>query len=128
MKKLFESTFIGIGIALFISAISMALTTSDAQVKWSILSTIAFGAVAGGASVVYQFKRLSHLMQVLIHFGLSLAAFLLAAYVNHWFPMEVGIILGQGVVFMGLFFISWTYFYVSTLKEIKHINQRLKMK
>ena len=77
-----------------------------------------------GGSIVYQFERWGLLKATLVHYTLTLAAFLITNAALNWFPASVlAIVL---ILFTVVYFIIWLVQYLRWKKTIQEMNQDLE--
>lgn len=91
---------------------------------WQLIGSGLYGAVAMGGSIVYHFERWGLLRVTLVHYTLTLAAFLITNAVLNWFPASVlAIVL---ILFTVVYFIIWLVQYLRWKKTIQEMNQDLE--
>ena len=91
---------------------------------WQLIGSGLYGAVAMGGSIVYQFERWGLLKATLVHYTLTLAAFLITNAALNWFPASVlAIVL---IPFTVVYFIIWLVQYLRWKKTIQEMNQDLE--
>lgn len=125
MRDIITSTLQGIGIGnsimlIFIAAFQMHIGFSD------VAGIFVFGAVCGFLPIVYRKENLPFLLQVIIHSGGSLLAFIIVASLNNWFPMKASAIASSLVSFIIIFLIIWSVFFIIDVQRSKKINNELR--
>lgn len=122
--KIIKSGVIGLLIANTVYNL-MALFFIDSSIRMYIITTMALGLIIGLAAAVYSIEKLSLLVRTSIHVIISFAAFLGAAYLGKWFPFHLWAILSGAAIFIGIFIVIWSIFYIRERQEIKRINDAL---
>lgn len=124
MKKIIKMLAQSIGFGSTICML-FAFVFADSGVRKIVVSFVLLSVVIGLLSLIYDVKRLSLLVQTLIHMGGSFVAFMIAAGVNQWFPFRWQVILSASVTFFLIFFGIWIFYYLKYKREIQRINQKL---
>lgn len=125
MKKIIKMLAQSIGFGSTICML-FAFVFADSGVRKIVVSFVLLSVVIGLLSLIYDVKRLSLLVQTLIHMGGSFVAFMIAAGVNQWFPFRWQVILSASVTFFLIFFGIWIFYYLKYKREIQRINQKLE--
>lgn len=125
MKGIITSTLQGLGIAssimlIFIAVYQMNIGFSD------VFGIYIFGAVCGFLPIVYRWESLSLLLQVIIHLGGSIIAFLIVANSNNWMPMQASVIASTLISFTIIFLMLWGIFFIMDVRKSKKINTKLR--
>lgn len=87
------------------------------------------GIACSGTAVVYQFHRLSRLVQTIIHFCVGIGVFFPTAIYLGWIPFYPDRIIYTILQFLlscSIFMAIWFCFYLYNRKEAKRINERLR--
>lgn len=87
------------------------------------------GIACGGTSVIYQFKRPSYFVKIIIHFCVGMGVFFPVAVYLGWIPFykdNIMITVLQLLFSCGIFMIIWLCFYLFNRSEAKRINKRLR--
>lgn len=87
------------------------------------------GIACGGTAIVYQFHRLSSLVQTIIHFCVGMGVFFPTAIYLGWIPFYPDRAIYNILHFLlscGIFIIIWLCFYLFNRNEAKRINERLR--
>lgn len=124
MKKIIKMLAQSIGFGSTICML-FAFIFADSGVRKIVVSFVLLSVVIGLLSLIYDMKRLTLLVQTLIHMGGSFVAFMIAAGVNQWFPFKWQVILSASVTFFLIFFGIWIFYYLKYKREIERINQKL---
>lgn len=93
------------------------------------LGAIAVGIACGTTAIVYQFPRLSRLVQTAIHFGVGMGVFFPTAIGLGWIPFHPERVMYTVMQFLfscGIFAAIWACFYFYNRREARKINDRLK--
>lgn len=89
--------------------------------------SILVGIACGSTSIVYTLEKLSHSLQIIIHFTVGMGIYFLTAFYLEWIPGQLSWNLVSFVVIGILSFVAiWTAFYLYNKNEAKKWNQRLK--
>lgn len=124
IKKIVNGIFIGMGTASTVFLI-MKFFFLDFAGQRQIKSVLLMGIIVGAATNIYNLERLNLFIQVLIHLSISYITFLFAAYYGAWFPFKEGIVSGT-LIFILIFILLWTFFYLRERKELEEVNLKLK--
>ncbi|KAA9298808.1 MULTISPECIES: DUF3021 domain-containing protein [Aerococcus] len=128
MKNILNAISQSVSLAIIIWVIMGAIYTEDWSYVTMLGSVMFFGAVIGGTSAIYQYSSWPLLAKVSVHFTVSLLAFILMGYANHWFPLTGQVLVSVIVYFALIFFAIWTCYYFYNRHKINQINQQLKKK
>ena len=89
--------------------------------------SLIFGAIWGGASVIWEAENWSWLKMTLIHLAVCCTSTFPIAYFLHWIPTYTA--LGTILYFVGFFaiyFIIWASYYFPLKIRIKKMNDKIK--
>lgn len=125
MKKIVKILGQSIGIGSTICML-FAFIFADSEVRKIVVSFVLLSVVIGLLSLIYNVKSLPILAQTLIHMGGSFIAFMIAAWVNQWFPFKWQVVLSASLSFFFIFFAIWIFYYLKYKREIEQINQKLR--
>ncbi|KAA9220758.1 MULTISPECIES: DUF3021 domain-containing protein [Aerococcus] len=128
MKNILNAISQSVSLAIIIWVIMGAIYTKDWTYVTMLASVMFFGAVIGGTSAIYQYSSWPLLVKVSVHFTVSLLAFILMGYHNHWIPLDASILVGACLQFALIFFAIWTCYYFYNRHKINQINHYLKKK
>lgn len=87
------------------------------------------GIACGGTAVIYQFKRPSYFVKIIIHFCVGMGVFFPVAVSLGWIPFykdNILITVLQLLFSCGIFMMIWLCFYLFNRSEAKRINKRLR--
>lgn len=87
------------------------------------------GIACGGTAVIYQFRRPSVMVKVIIHFCVGMGVFYPIALYLGWIPFCPDRVIMTALQFLSsciIFMIIWFCFYLFNRNEAKRINQRLR--
>ncbi|MCI9448025.1 MAG: DUF3021 domain-containing protein [Lachnospiraceae bacterium] len=87
------------------------------------------GIACGGTAVIYQFRRPSVMVKVIIHFCVGMGVFYPVALYLGWIPFCPDRVIMTVLQFLFsciIFTIIWFCFYLFNRNEAKRINQRLR--
>lgn len=81
-------------------------------------------------SVVYEKEEMARGIQVLIHLGIGLVIYFIAAFWRGWIPLQYGIgtVVGMIAGTLAITGVIWFCFYLYYRKEAMRINEKLKEK
>lgn len=137
-KDLIRSSVIGIGTALIIFCITgviFDLTCSGSfyleQYRFTkmVLGSVIIGLGFGAPSVVYRFENLPKPVCVLIHLGIGITVYTIAAYAEGWIGYRENFWTGFVVPFvvqLALIFLIWFLFRKHYQKEAEAINEKIQ--
>lgn len=90
-------------------------------------ASLLLGASWGGASLIWEFERMSLLKQTISHFIICSVVNLLTAYFLHWLPSSfTGAALYFGV-FSAIYILFWIISYWKIKRYIMKINSKLQI-
>ncbi|MFB1052044.1 DUF3021 domain-containing protein [Paraliobacillus sp. JSM ZJ581] len=125
------------GVALgsmftFIILTIVNFTDTDAsvsQIWFYMLWSLVLGIYFGLSSFVFEDNEWSYLKQTCIHFIMSIAVyFFIALFITKWIPFSLIAILVSCIVFIFIYAIFWTGYYLYYKKVEKTLNASLKKK
>ena len=90
----------------------------------AILALI-YGAVWGGASVIWEMDKWSILRQTLTHLFIVSIVSLPVAYFLQWMEHSIGGVVGYFVLFFGIYAAIWLVLTLGTKIKLSKINKRL---
>ena len=99
----------------------------SAVIFQSVIS-ILYGAVWGGASVIWETESWSLLKQTVTHLILCSLATLPVAYCTHWMEHSASGIIKYFIIFFGVYFFVWISQYIPIKIRLQRINEKLKTK
>lgn len=86
------------------------------------------GMIFSVSSIIWDNENLSYLNKSLIYFTINLISSLIIAYISHWIEITVPQTLGFLLQFIAEFLIIWVIIYAINYKEIKKMNEKLKIR
>lgn len=98
----------------------------SAVIFQSVISII-YGAVWGGASTIWETESWSLLKQTVIHLIICSLVTLPIAYCTHWMEHNILGIVKYFSIFFGIYFLIWIFQYIPTKKQLRLINEKLKL-
>lgn len=123
-KEIINGIFIGMGTASTVFLI-MKFFFLDFAGQRQIKSVLLMGIIVGATTIIYTSERLNLFIQVLIHLSISYTTFLFASSYGAWFPFKEGIVSAT-LIFILIFIVLWTFFYLREKKELEEVNLKLK--
>lgn len=124
--KLLKKTLFGIGIGSFIY-ILLSLFFVTQEIRVQIIGVLLCSAIMGACSQIYEVRRLSLLIQTMVDFLLRYAAVMIIGIVFGWFPFLGGALITATVIFLVIFFLFWTSFYLYERHQYQKFNQRKQL-
>lgn len=115
---------IGVGISSTIYLL-LGLIFTSGQTRLNIMLVLLLGLISGCLSLIYDNEKLSLLVKTLIHLIGMLITFYIIALSANWFEFDAVQMLVAAVIFIGFFFIIYTYFYFKEKKEVAKINDKI---
>lgn len=115
-------------IGYFVSGKSYAILIAEDYARQA-LGSIAVGISCGSTAVIYQFRRPSWGVKLLIHFVIGMGVFYPTAVWLGWIPFFPGHPLYtvlQLIFSCGIFMAIWLCFYLFNRRDAKKINDRLR--
>lgn len=103
---------------------SMEWITDGRLFFLQVIGSGLFGALSMGGSAVYDIESWGLLKATLIHYFVTLGAFILASFLLQWFSLDV--ILYAVAAFTVIYFIIWIIQYSIYKKEVKKMNRDLQ--
>lgn len=89
------------------------------------ICSILYGAVFGGASVIWDNEKWSLLKQTLIHFSVITMSSFPIAFFMYWIPHHVFGALGYIAIFFGIYLMIWLSIYINERMKIKKLNEQI---
>ncbi len=139
MKKTIKTALLGMGLGLSIFALigvvfDVMYHGNYALANWQY-TKMAVGSMLVGIgfslpSLVYDSKRLSFGLKLLIHMGIGCTIMLAVAFYVGWIPLEAGWKMTVLVVAceMVMAFIIWLAFYAHYKRLAKQMNRKIRKK
>ncbi len=121
--------FVIMCLSFFVGGGEVLLTPIFKDFARHSVGAMIVGIACGGTSVVYQFHRLSRLVQTIIHFCVGVGIFFPTAIYLGWipfFPDKIIYTILQFLLSCGIFVAIWLCFYLFNRNEAKRINERLR--
>ncbi|MDE7337171.1 MAG: DUF3021 domain-containing protein [Clostridia bacterium] len=81
-----------------------------------------YGAIWGGASVIWRMEEWSLLKQTLIHLAIILPTSLAISLLLYWMPRHIYGALSFCAMFIGIYVVIWFSMYMSIRNKIKKLN------
>ena len=94
-------------------------------VFWQTLVTLLYGAVFGGASVIWEIERWSLLRQTVTHLLIVSLTTLPVALFLGWMRPSVGGFLGYFGLFLAIYAVIWLSIWLSIRIRLSRINRSL---
>ncbi|MEN2467697.1 DUF3021 domain-containing protein [Ornithinibacillus sp. JPR2-1] len=114
-------TFIAITIVHFTDT-----NTSVSQIWLYMLCTFVLGIYFGLSSLIFSDNGWSMLIQTIVHFSVSIIVYLIIALSAGWVPLRLFPILLTSFIFIGIYTLNWTGYYLYFKKVEKSMNANLK--
>lgn len=115
---------IGVGISSTIYLL-LGLIFTSGQTRLNIMLVLLLGLISGCLSLIYDNEKLSLLVKTLLHLIGMLITFYIIALSANWFEFDAIQMLVAAFIFIGFFFIIYTYFYFKEKKEVAKINDKI---
>lgn len=120
-------TFIGIIINFFNNG-------SFELLQWSF-TKMAIGSMIVGMgfsipSLIYESRKISLLVKILIHMGIGCAIMLITSFTVGWIPLSLGLFIPASII-LSMFitaFIIWLCFFTYYKKQAQKMNKKIKEK
>ena len=90
------------------------------------LFSLLYGAVWGGASVIWDMESWSLLKMTLLHLAICSIVTFPVAYFMQWMPHNIAGFLLYFGIFLAIYLIIWVSQYQSMKKRIDQINQKIQ--
>lgn len=119
------------GLATFIALTIMKFNHIEAPVSeiWAhMLAGLLMGIYFGLSSFIFETEKWSNLKKTIIHFFSSITAYYSIALPVGWVPFTPFAIIISGIVFMLLYAVYWTGFYLYFRKVAQSLNEDLQNK
>ena len=134
MKTFIYRSLIGVffGGFLHVLIISLGILLSQAgTINADLFLKNALGVIICAwfftvSPMYFEIKKWSLLQQTLLHFMTVSTLFFLLAFTIGWIPISMPIILKQMVIFIAIYLISWTIFFLYFKYQEKVLNEHLK--
>ncbi|HIT69596.1 MAG TPA: DUF3021 domain-containing protein [Candidatus Aphodomonas merdavium] len=88
-------------------------------------ASMLYGALWGGASVIWEMERWNLLRQTLTHLAVICATTLPIAYFLRWMPHTFGGVLGYFGAFFGIYLCIWLSLYLPSKWQIAAIQRKI---
>lgn len=85
-----------------------------------------YGAVWGGASVIWEIERWSLLRMTLTHLIVCSLATFPIAYITYWMSHHIGGILKYFAIFFTIYLGIWLLLFFKTKRQIRQINDKMQ--
>lgn len=120
------TTLIGL-IGSLIGGDSFFQITSQEYIK-QVLCSMIIGVGFSLPTIVYENDKLSNGIKILIHMGIGLTIYFIAAFYAGWIPTDLGIgVIISTILLMAIFsFAIWLGFFMYYKQEAKKINEKIK--
>ncbi len=146
-KKIILRSLVGVPIGVFISvivAVFISYSIGDGSfhyvsynlihdcgneinaVFWQFIMVIFYGAIWGGASVVWEMEEWSILKQSMVHFLVTVLSTLIVAFTLNWFERNVTAFLIYLAIFFVIYIVIWLFWYFSMKSKINMLNDKLQ--
>ncbi|WP_343251033.1 DUF3021 domain-containing protein [Diplocloster hominis] len=140
MKKILKLFLMGIAwgctMNVFIGMFGVAtsgpefLISNTSDYYANIIAGIIIGLGFTIPSVVYDKEEMARGIQVLIHLGIGLTIYFIAAFWRGWVPLQygAGMVIGMIAGILAVTGVIWFCFYLYYRNEAMKINKKLKEK
>lgn len=121
--------FVMMCLAFFVAGGEVLLMPIFKDFARHAVGAMIVGIACGGTAVVYQFHRLSGLVQTIIHFCVGMGVFFPTAIYLGWIPFypdRVIYTILQFLLSCVIFMAIWLCFYLFNRNEAKKINEKLR--
>ncbi len=90
------------------------------------VSSMIYGAIMAGASVIWEVDNWSLLKQTVVHCLVISLATLPIAFFMHWMPHNVLGAVVYFAIFFAIYFIIWISLYLSIKRKIQALDKKVK--
>lgn len=104
------------------------IEVSISEVWTHMLASLILGIYFGLSSFIYENERWSPLKKTVIHFSLSIIVFFLIAIPIGWIPFQILSILLGILLFIIMYSLYWTGYYLYFKKMENDLNEQLQRK
>ena len=123
MKKILKLiNYMGISCLIYM-IMGIFFTTGEA--KTNIICFLILVGVITVSSLIYEIESLPMLAKTIAHLLISIGTFFIISAYGKWFPLKLEIAITALLVFLVIFFIFWSVFYMIEKKKIDEINRTL---
>lgn len=119
-----------IGDGQFYAVVPSMVTDCGGEFKAVLLQTLVsalYGAVWGGASVIWEVERWSLTRMTLTHLALCSLATLPVAWFSRWMPHSLWGAVSYFALFFTIYAAVWLGQYLRIRRRLRQINQKLKL-
>ncbi|KAB8137774.1 DUF3021 domain-containing protein [Gracilibacillus oryzae] len=119
------------GMITFIALTVVIITDTESSATeiWSyMLCSFIIGIYFGLSSFIFGDNGWSILKQTILHFILSIAFYLIIALTAGWTPWEIPAILLTSLIFLFIYAIFWTGYYLYYKKIEKSMNRNIQQR
>lgn len=95
-----------------------------AVILQAILLTI-FGAIFGGAGLIYERDDWGLTKQTVVHFTVLVSSFLLFGGILRWYPFNFVNLIGNVIIFSIFYFLIWVALYMKIKNDIERVNRKI---
>lgn len=130
--KLFQKSVSGIAWGGFITFIALTiLMVNDIdppidKIWFYMLMSFILGIFFGIASFIFELETWSPLKKTVIHFSLTIIVFFIIALSIGWIPVSFWAIVVSIIIFVALYVLYWSGFYLYYKKIENDLNNSLK--
>lgn len=119
------------GFLTFIALTILMIYDIESSVSeiWShMLASMTFGVYCGLASYIFEKPKWTPLKNTIVHFSLSITVFFIIALTVSWIPLDfVAIFISSGV-FVLIYSVYWTGYYLYFKRIEAEMNEQLQRK
>lgn len=134
MKTFLYRSFIGIIFGGFLHVLLVCI-----GIIWTNVETInaeSFGKNAAGMMICswfftvtplyFEIRKWNLIQQTMLHFLTVCVLFFLVSFTIGWIPVSISIIIKQLLIFLAIYIVSWTLFFLYFKYQTKILNENLK--
>lgn len=124
--KWLKNMVIGLCIGSFCYLV-IALFFVNHTLRMQMIGVMLVSAIMGVCTQIYQIKQLSLLMQTIIDLCIRYVSVISIGMLFGWFPFHFGAIMTATIIFIVLFLLFWTGFYLYERHQYQKFNRQKKM-
>ncbi|WP_047985505.1 DUF3021 domain-containing protein [Ornithinibacillus californiensis] len=125
---------IGIAAGGFLTFIALTILminnieSTVSEIWLHMLGSMSFGVYYGFASFIFEKPRWTPLMKTVVHLSLSIIVYYIIALSVGWLPFTFFAIAISFIIFLSIYFIFWTGYYIYYKRLEADLNEHLQKK
>jgi len=134
MRKIMNSFIQGVaagGVLTFIYLTILTINNAELAIYdiWLNASGLFLLSIyAGIASLLFEHQKWSILRITITHLSVSIIGFFIIAVIFNWFPLTLGTIITSSLIFVCIYMVYWTGFWLHYKKVEATMNEHLPRK